>query len=270
MSQVSNLSYSYLLSPPPPAVAWNQELDRLSCSWRNSGKFADSQPADAEASSYLNETLRETIHAFSRLLAQSDSPELGYATIYARILATLPEDSFARQTLNDSLTISVAMLFLQNDAEEILFNFNEWAAASLVRPIVEAGDVIMRAISASPHLTRDEFTTHVIAPALQLASQAEQYSKSVIKTAQNEARAFANLSARIVQRTTSFVVSDVPHQVATMISDAIDGARHKLGRQIMELAEEHRGFINDSARMITDIVFAPEEAMWGAKEAVGE
>jgi hypothetical protein len=269
MAQVSNLSYSSIISTPPPAVAWNQELDRLSCSWRNSGQFADSQPADAEASSYLNESLRETIHAFSRLLAQSDSAELGYAAIYARILATLPEDSFARQTLNNALTISVAMLFLKNDADEILFNFNEWAAASLVRPIVEGGDAIMRAITASSHLTRNEFNNHVIEPALRLSSQAEQYSQNVVKTAQNEARAFANLSARIVQRTTSFVVSDVPNQVATMISDAIDGARHKLGRQIMELAEEHKGFIIDSARMITDTVFAPEEAICGPKQAVG-
>jgi len=261
MTQVSNLSYSSYLETPPPAVAWNQELDRLSCSWRSSGKFGDSQPADAEASSYLNQSLRETIHSFSRLLTQSDSPESGYASIYARILATLPEDSFARQTLNDSLTISVAMLFLQNDAENILFNFNEWAADSLVRPIVEAGDTIMRAISASTHLTRDEFDTHVIQPTLQLSSKAEQNSQSVIKTARNEARAFANLSARIVQRTTSFVVADVPPQVVTMIADAIDGARHKLTRQIMELAEEHKGFINDAARMIADIVFAPDEAI---------
>lgn len=261
MTQAINLSYSSYLQSAQPALAWNQELDRLSCSWRSSGRLADSQPADAEASRYLNQSLRETIHSFSELLAKSDSPESGYASIYARILATLPEESFARQTLNDALTISVALLFLQQDAENILFHFNEWAADSLVRPIVEAGDDIMRAVAQSAHLSRNEFDMYVVTPVVQLSTKASESAEKVVKTARKETQAFSHLSAQVIQRTRAFIVTELTQPVATMIADAVDGAREKIGRQMMELAEEHRSFIEDSARMITDIVFSPEEAV---------
>ncbi len=258
MAQLGSLPRPDYSLNPTASLAWHQRLEKISFSWRESGPLSESKPVDREASDFLQRSLQATIQSFTELLGNGESPENGYAAIFAKISASLPEKSFVRETLNDALTVSVALNFLRQEAQKIIEGFNRDAREKLVDPLLFAGEKLISTMEFADKFSLDEFDEYVMKPLTAFFSLAENHGEQVLQCARNEARSFVENSTEIIERTSSFVVLPVSNQALTMIVEAVESSRRNVSVKLSEAALHHQKFIEDTSKTLEGMIFVDE------------
>lgn len=245
---------------PSSTIEWHRELDQLSFSWRERQELPEITPADAEATMLMTKSRQDTIQSFAELLSTSESREAGYASIYARIASSLPKDSIVRDALNDALTVAVAALFLHDEAQDTVDNFNTKVITACIEPIQDSGQRLVEALERCNDLSLADFDTCVVKPMIGFFAEVQKNVESITKTAHRDSLAFLQKTASIVEQTGAFVVTTISHAALSMIGDAINATSKRVSAHLTAAAHEHQDFLRETAQMMEELVFQGDEA----------